>query len=247
MPARLRKWSDETACARMIEAGLTPVVMVYPGLHVAWPCVCQTCGEEVSPTLANINDPRRMYGCRYCANKDKGWRLRTPEAEAIVIMKSVGVTPIEPYPGATKPWRCVCDTCGTEGSPKLNAIKSGQGGCKPCGVVKRGITQRREGARRINTHGYVEVKTWVTEGARSSGQRILEHRKVMQEHLGRTLYPKENVHHRNGVKTDNRIENLELWRSSQPSGQRVEDHVEWSKETLRLYEPEALATAERGR
>ena len=75
---------------------------------------------------------------------------------------------------------------------------------------------------------------------RASKGYVFEHILVAEAILGRPLTDAENVHHRNGVKSDNRPENLEIWTRPHPAGARAADLVDWAVEILRRYAPQLL-------
>jgi len=95
--------------------------------------------------------------------------------------------------------------------------------------LRKSLKTVDERKKRITHNGYVRFTV-------PGGGQYFEHRYLMERHIGRKLLKGENVHHVNGVKTDNRIENLELWVTNQPSGQRPQDLVEWAHSIIDLYD-----------
>lgn len=129
-----------------------------------------------------------------------------------------------------------CVDCGTKTSCK------GYLRCKPCSDKHRKGENHPlyKGGRTITPRGYVYLSGYPDHPNAKGAGSIAEHVLVMSQMLGRPLTKDENVHHKNGIRYDNRPENLELWSRSQPPGQRVEDKVAWAQEILKTYRPELL-------
>lgn len=94
------------------------------------------------------------------------------------------------------------------------------------------ISTKGSGYRAKSGYRFIHRKGHPNANAQGS---LAEHVYVMSEHIGRPLKKHESVHHRNGIRDDNSIENLEIWTRAQPSGQRLEDKINWAKKFLSEY------------
>ena len=141
-------------------------------------------------------------------------------------------------------WLCRCE-CGVQRIVMGTSLEGGH--TKSCGCLKVEQMRQRIGAKnprwkggiKITHDGYVKIRNMDYPGAKFPNMTA-EHIIVMARSLNRPMWPGETVHHKNGVRSDNRLENLELWSSNHPAGQRVLDKVAWAKQLLQNYEPTAL-------
>lgn len=163
------------------------------------------------------------------------------ETNLIKVCELLGV-PLPPAPvrnerGRRAEGRRNCANCG-----KPFAVFYGAQFCsRKCAyeAASKRPSYNWQGGKVANTHGYIAV--YVPDHPMANGRGyVLEHRYVMAQHLGRSLKPSEQVHHKNGDRADNRIENLELWVTGHHPGQRIEDliidQVMTSKEMTTLME-----------
>jgi hypothetical protein len=107
--------------------------------------------------------------------------------------------------------------------------------CAACRREDGASNKNWQGGRTVHKRGYVMLRA--PEHPRAGGGKyVFEHILVLEQQLGRYLLPEETVHHLNGVRDDNRPENLELWTRPQPTGIRVTDAVAWAHEILNRHE-----------
>lgn len=124
-----RKFMDDYASSIMLKCGLVTLVP-YPGSHFPWICKCLICGGISSPRFSDIR--HKKVGCKYCGKIRGGLKLRIKDNVATTIMIDSLLTPLESYPGAMVPWKCICNLCNKVVMPRLSDVKRGHGGCKYC-------------------------------------------------------------------------------------------------------------------
>lgn len=181
---------------------------------------CSSCWAE-----AKVKVKCSICGKESKSNKSKHYRRKRQSGFICLECKSVKLRK--------------CAVCGKEFKPSKKAEKHIFCSYK-CASDSR---FQPDGHKRKGARGYILVRQLNHPYAQKGSQTgyVMEHRLVMEKKLGRYLYPDETVHHKNGNRSDNRIENLELWSSCHQAGQRVDDKIRYAIEILLRYAPHLLS------
>ncbi len=152
----------------MKDLGMKPLTP-YPGGKKPWKCKCLVCKRIIYPTYSS--SAGRNSGCIYCT----GNKVDPKDAKRLMI--TVGLQPLEPFPGATKKWKCRCESCKRVVTPMYTSVQGGRGGCKFC--ADWGIDYAAPGYIYLMTHKALGAhKIGIGNSIRSRGRsRTAQHEK----------------------------------------------------------------------
>lgn len=208
-----------------------------------WLCECD-CGQRVI-ALGNGLKTGNTKSCG-CFQKERQRLAGKKNLHVLTGMKFGRLTAIKRVENRGKDvcWLCDCD-CGNTAIVRAKDLSSSRDrSTKSCGCIAKELvgsdSPNWKGGRRYSKTGYITLSGYYNHPNANDSGVIAEHRLLMSQKLGRPLRKNENVHHKNGIRDDNRIENLELWVKRQPPGQKVEDRILDSIQFLETYAPHLL-------
>jgi hypothetical protein len=196
----------------------------------------QSIADEVGCNKATVGRVLRRYGIKrrkrtskYALINDKAWLKKAYQVDMLTISgiaREVGCTP-----GVVRD-ALVALGIKTRGSKDVYKYKY-----KDVPRLGDKAGNWRGGRRKLKT-GYVYVYCLNHPYATKAGY-VMEHRLVMEEHLGRYLEPHEIAHHINGIKDDNRIENLQLTDKNRHPAEHFENSHKYVDAETKIKELEA--------
>jgi HNH endonuclease len=198
-----------------------------------WLFQCE-CGKQVEfPRYRVANNSIRSCGCS-----------RSIDITSKIFGYLTAIRRLDKIKNEEHLWLFQCK-CGNLKEATVSAVRSGH--TRSCGC----LLKREVGYSKIDDDGYVleivekdKISKYLKEGGRSVANKsryIPQHIKVMADFLGRPIdTKKESIHHKNGVRNDNRLKNLELRVKWHGPGHSVEDEVSHAIEVLKLYAPETF-------
>lgn len=176
--SRWSTWTSDEATLVAAYVGFTPTAP-YPGKMIEpWNGLCSNePPHDCSPSLRALLSGNGI--CRRCAwdrQRGRSPNNKTHEERAVATMTAAGAVPLEPYPGANRPWRCRCLTCNAEVTPRLaNVRNKSTGPCKPCSMrtfsAQGNEAQERRSRQKYEVHAQTLGHTILTAEKRPSATR----------------------------------------------------------------------------